>query len=140
MYIYKRKINYYETDKMGITHHSNYLRFMEEARIAWMESIDCDYLKCEKLGIFSPVLKINCDYKKTTTFNDEIDIIVKLVKYNGIRIVIEYEMTLDKKKVLIAQSEHCFINKSGKPVNILKEFKNIHEIFNKELEKDRVEL
>ena len=29
---YIRRINYYETDKMEVTHHSNYVRFMEEAR------------------------------------------------------------------------------------------------------------
>ena len=36
---YLRKINYYETDKMGITHHSNYIRFMEEARIYFLKQI-----------------------------------------------------------------------------------------------------
>ena len=40
---YFRKINYYETDKMGITHHSNYIRFMEEARIRFLEQIGCAY-------------------------------------------------------------------------------------------------
>ena len=34
--IYERKINYYETDKMGVVHHSNYIRFLEEARCYWM--------------------------------------------------------------------------------------------------------
>lgn len=28
---YIHKVKYYECDKMGITHHSNYIRFMEEA-------------------------------------------------------------------------------------------------------------
>ena len=37
--IYERKINYYETDKMGVVHHSNYIRFLEEARCYWMEKI-----------------------------------------------------------------------------------------------------
>ena len=37
---YIHKVNYYETDKMGITHHSNYIRWMEEARIDYMEKID----------------------------------------------------------------------------------------------------
>ena len=32
VHIFERKVNYYETDKMGITHHSNYIR-MEEARV-----------------------------------------------------------------------------------------------------------
>ena len=31
--MYRHIVQYYETDKMGITHHSNYIRWMEEARI-----------------------------------------------------------------------------------------------------------
>ena len=27
--IYDRSINYYETDQMGIVHHSNYIRYFE---------------------------------------------------------------------------------------------------------------
>lgn len=28
--IYKRKMNYYETDQMGIIHHSNYIRLLKK--------------------------------------------------------------------------------------------------------------
>ena len=35
--IYDRSINYYETDQMGIVHHSNYIRYFEEARLDMME-------------------------------------------------------------------------------------------------------
>lgn len=45
---YVRKINYYETDKMGITHHSNYVRFMEEARTDFLEKHGCGYSSFEK--------------------------------------------------------------------------------------------
>ena len=48
---YIRKINYYETDKMGITHHSNYVRFMEEARIDFLDRIGMSYRKWEEDGI-----------------------------------------------------------------------------------------
>ena len=37
MKAYQHKVQYYETDKMQFTHHSNYIRFMEEARIDFME-------------------------------------------------------------------------------------------------------
>lgn len=37
-HIYIHRVNYYETDKMGITHHSNYLRWMEEARLDFLKS------------------------------------------------------------------------------------------------------
>ena len=37
--IYERKMNYYETDRMGIIHHSNYIRFLEESRCYWLEQM-----------------------------------------------------------------------------------------------------
>ena len=30
---YIHRVHYYETDRMGVTHHSNYIRMMEEARV-----------------------------------------------------------------------------------------------------------
>ena len=44
--MYKHKVNYYETDKMGITHHSNYIRWMEEARIDYLEKLGYGYMEC----------------------------------------------------------------------------------------------
>ena len=34
---YSRRVYYYETDKMGIVHHSNYIRWFEEARVDLIE-------------------------------------------------------------------------------------------------------
>ena len=45
---YERKINYYETDRMGIVHHSNYIRFMEEARCKMLEENDFPYSSFEE--------------------------------------------------------------------------------------------
>ena len=39
MFKYERKAYYHETDQMGIIHHSNYLKWMEEARIALMDEL-----------------------------------------------------------------------------------------------------
>jgi len=89
---YIHKVNYYETDKMGITHHSNYIRWMEEARIYFLESIGFGYDKLESDGIISPVIGINCEYKDTTTFNDEIAIDVLIKEFKGVRLIIEYKM------------------------------------------------
>ena len=41
--IYERKINYYETDRMGVVHHSNYIRFLEEARCNLLDRIDMPF-------------------------------------------------------------------------------------------------
>ena len=54
---YGRKIQYYETDRMGIVHHSNYIRWMEEARIDALAQIGIPYDKIEAAGILIPVLE-----------------------------------------------------------------------------------
>ena len=69
---YLHKVQYYETDKMGVTHHSNYIRWMEEARVAFLDEIGWNYAQLESMGISSPVIGVQGDYKNTTTFNDEV--------------------------------------------------------------------
>lgn len=134
MYQYERRIRYYETDKMGITHHSNYIRIMEEARVEWMDSIGWSFKKCEDMGLASPVLSVNCQYKKATTFDDILIIKVRLKKYNGLRFSFEYEMRKDNVTVATGETEHCFLNVDGKPVVIKKNYPEIDMALNTELE------
>jgi len=135
MYTYKHRVQYYETDKMGITHHSNYIRIMEEARIEWMDRIGWSFKKCEDLNMTSPVLSIKCEYKHHTTFDDVIEVEVSIKTYNGIRMSFEYTMKKDDKIVAIGETEHCFLNANGLPIRIKKEYPEFDELLRKELEK-----
>ncbi len=127
---YIRKVNYYETDKMGITHHSNYIRFMEEARMAFLAEIGYPMTRLEKAGISSPVMSLNCEYKRTTTYADEIEIEVSLAGYTGARLMLSYTMknTSGGDLVANASSVHCFINRDGKPVALKKYFPDFDAI------------
>ena len=69
---YCHHVQYYETDRMGITHHSNYIRWMEEARIDFLAQIGWSYARLEELGILSPVTAVDCRYKASTTFDDQV--------------------------------------------------------------------
>lgn len=120
--IFERKINYYETDRMGVVHHSNYIRFLEEARCFWLESIDMPFALLEENGITIPVLGVNCTYKYHVTFEDTILINTFIKEYTGVRMTVGYEIT-DKKNgqvVLLAETKHCFTNKDLKPINLKK--------------------
>ena len=121
---YIHKVNYYETDKMGITHHSNYIRWMEEARIDFLEQIGFGYDKLEEQGIISPVISVECDYKMTTTFSDSIEIDVAIEEFKGVKLVIKYIMTNTKTNeiVLIGRTKHCFLSKDNKPIILKKDF------------------
>lgn len=130
MHTYIHKVNYYETDKMGITHHSNYVRWMEEARMDLLKSVGYGMRKLEADGITSPVVSIECQYKHPTTFDDEIEIEVSLEKYNGVKLVISYTMTdLETGTVVLtAKSSHCFIDADGRPIAVKKRFPEFDEV------------
>ena len=82
-YTYTRKVNYYETDMMGVVHHSNYIRYLEEARCAWIESMGIPMAEIERRGFTIPVLEVNCKYKKHVTQGDTILIGIKIAEYNN---------------------------------------------------------
>ena len=59
--LYEHKVQYYETDKMDWVHHSNYIRWFEEARTDLLEQMGMGYDRIEALGIGSPVLGVEAD-------------------------------------------------------------------------------
>ncbi len=128
-YFFERKVNYYETDKMGVVHHSNYIRYMEEARCSWLESIGMPFSLLEKNNITIPVLGVSCNYKYHATFGDTICIYTYMKEYTGVRMTVGYEMK-DKetgKVFLTGETKHCFTDNNIKPINLKKyapEFSN----------------
>ena len=116
---YIRKVNYYETDKMGITHHSNYVRYMEEARLYFLDELGWSFDKLEEEGISSPVISISCNYKKTTTFPDEIHIEVFVEKLSAFKTVfVCFSVFVTSSADLprgIPHSSHCHPTQAGYP-------------------------
>ena len=107
-FFYKRKINYYETDKMGIVHHSNYIRFLEEARSDWLESIGIPMGELESRGYTIPTLEVHIKYKHHVTCGDVITIRPAVTEYNGCRITVCYEVKSGENTVIEAYTKHCF--------------------------------
>lgn len=129
MNTYKHNVHYYETDRMGITHHSNYIRWMEEARIDFLKQIGWDYARLEESGIISPVVGIDCQYKANTTFSDEIYIQVKVAEFRGVRLKLAYIMTREDGSVVCeAHSEHCFLNPEGKLIRLKREYPEFYQV------------
>ena len=84
----KLTVRYAETDMMGIVHHSNYIRWFEQARSYLLEEMGFGYKKMEECGIIRPVLSIRAEYKSMTHYYDTVVIDVNVVKYNGVKIIL----------------------------------------------------
>ena len=134
---YKHKAQYYETDTMKIVHHSNYIRWMEEARVDMLEQMGLGYDVMEDMleqmglgydvmeraGVLSPVLSVECEYKKMTRFPETVTIQVRLARYTGVRFDVEYEMTGEDGTLRArGKSTHCFIDGKGIPLSFRRRF------------------
>ena len=97
---YKHKVQYYETDKQGVTHHSNYIRIMEEARIDAMEQMGFGYERMEAAGIVSPIMDVTCNYKRPTTFADIIEVELSVAELSKLKAKFAYKMTCRGQVVL----------------------------------------
>jgi len=131
MYNFERKIHYYETDKMGVVHHSNYIRFFEEARCSLLEEFGLPYNVMEEKGIMSPVLGVACKYKNHVTFGDTIEIKAWFKEFGGVRFTVGYEIYNKKTGTLCVtgESNHCFTDSNLKPLNLKKHHYDVYEKF-----------
>lgn len=126
-YCYERNVNYYETDQMAIVHHSNYIRWMEEARLALMESISLPYDRMEEQGILIPVLSASCEYRVAFRFGDTFQVHLYPIEFNGIKMRIGYRIT-DPDGTLHATGEtsHCFVDRNMRLVRLKKDYPDIY--------------
>lgn len=138
MFRYERRAYYHETDQMGVIHHSNYIKWMEEARVALMDYLGFSYKKMEDLGVISPVTAIDLEYKNPTRFNDTVLIYVKVSEYSGVKLTIEYEIKSKDDLTIkaIGHSKHCFLM-NGRIVSLKRSLPEFNDAFEKYIEENK---
>ena len=133
---YKRTANYYETDQMGVVHHSNHIRYFEEARIAFMNSIGCNVREMEDNGIIIPNVDAYARYLSPIRFGDEIEVIVRLTKFNGAVMEYSYEiLRKDGETAATGHTRHCFVDRDFKPMALKKKHPQYYERTKPQVEK-----
>ena len=133
---YEHKVQYYETDGMGIVHHSNYIRWFEEARVALLEQLGYGYDRIEAEGFSSPVLEVVCQYKTMARFGDTVLIDASVSEYNGVRLALHYTVRDAQTGALRGQGEsrHCFMGREGRPVSLKRSWPALDEVLSAQVQ------
>lgn len=128
---YRRKAHYYETDQMGIVHHSNYIRWMEESRVDFLDKVGFGYTRIENLGIAVAVIGVECEYKSMVRFEDEIEIVCRITACKGSRMAVGYRICDARSGELraIGETRHAFLREDGRPVLLRKVAPELSALF-----------
>jgi acyl-CoA thioester hydrolase len=114
----RHRVPFYETDAMGIVHHANYVRYLELARIAWMDEHDRPYREYVATGLHFSTTRVEVDYLRAAAFDDVLDVTTWLDWVRGASLAMAYEIARGADRVAIARTEHAMVDASGRPCRI----------------------
>ena len=120
-------VRYGETDQMGVVHHSNYLRYLEVARLEWLTKLGISYNTMEEEGVMMPVISAHIDYKLPAKFEDALVVHIHLRAVPLVKMIFDYEITNQNNElVCTASTSLAFINSaSRRPIRCPETFKNV---------------
>lgn len=122
-------VRYYETDQMGIVHHSNYVRYFECGRTDMLKKLGLPIEKIEEAGVMLPVVSVVCRYKVPARLGDTLRVVSVIEKLPMAKLVIRNEI-YNPAGMLVCEGEVVlgFIDSATRrPVRCPKAFIEIFE-------------
>jgi len=117
---YRHRVAFFETDAMGVVHHANYVRHLELVRVQWLDEHDEPYRVYAEQGLHYATTHIEIDYRKSTGFDDVIEIAAWIDWVRGASMRINYELTCDGACVATASTVHALVDRNGRARRIPK--------------------
>jgi acyl-CoA thioester hydrolase len=108
------RVPFYETDAMGVVHHSNYVRYLELARIRWMDEHHRSYREYVAESQHFATTHVEVDYYRPAVFDDEIRITAWLEWIRGASLRMAYRLTTAEGLMGSAATEHALVDLSGR--------------------------
>jgi acyl-CoA thioester hydrolase len=117
----RHRVAFYETDAMGVVHHSNYVRFLEHARVVWLDEHDQPYTSYMELGLNFATTRVEVDYERAARFDEEIEIVTWLewIRFASMRFA--YVVRRGEEVLVTAATEHAAVDLDGRARRVPKE-------------------
>ena len=132
------RVQYFDTDKMQVMHHANYIRYFETARTEYLRSEGFPYSEMEKEDFQIPVLSVDAQFKTPALYDEVIAIYCYMTKLSPAKMELYYEVRNSETGELhvTGHSQHGFLNGDFKPIALKRKIPKVYEAFEKIYEKD----
>ena len=117
----RHRVPFYETDAMGVVHHSNYVRYLELARITWLGEHDRPYSEYVREGFHFATTRVEVDYRSPARFDDEVRVQTWADWVRGASLRMGYVLHVGDTLAATAATEHASVDTEGRVRRIPRE-------------------
>jgi acyl-CoA thioester hydrolase len=112
------RVPFYDTDAMGVVHHSNYVRYLELARVRFLEQHDEPYVRYVEQGLHVVVTRVDLRLQRATRFDETLTVTCWIERVKRASIAFCYQIHCGQQLTALASTEHAVVNLQGKPTRI----------------------
>ena len=120
------RVRFAETDAMGIVHHSRYLPYFEETRVAYLRHVGHPYHSVREDGIEMAVLEAFVRYHKPLEFDDVFDVHVMIASLGRVTFQMAYLLTVGDVTHATGVTVHGCITPDGRATRMPAWLTNFH--------------
>lgn len=124
-YIYRRRVQFAETDMAGIVHFSMYFRYMEEAEHALWRSVGLQIAPPDG-HIGFPRVAASCDFKAPLRFEEEFEVHVRVESVG--RRSLRYGFTLRRGEEVLATGAMTSVSVEKRPGGVARSTDLPHDV------------
>ncbi len=117
-FTHRIRVRFAETDAMGIVHHSRYLPYMEETRVAYLRHLGHPYAEMRTEGIDYAVLECFVRYRKPLRFDEEVDVHLLVDSATRTSFQMAYLLTVGGDVRATAVTVHGCVTSDGRPTRL----------------------
>ena len=106
------RVHFYDTDEMGVVHHSNYIRWFETGRVEFLRSIGITLTEMMSDKILFPLTEVKAKYFHPARFDDELELETSPLTLTKVKMEFNYKIRLKgEEKILVSgYSQNVFTN------------------------------
>ena len=99
------RVNYSESDQMGLVYHANYLVWLDVARCEHLRQAGLSYKELEARGVFLTVTDVRIRYRRPARYDDQVRVRCWVRDAGSRRVIFGYAVEREDSDDLLATAE-----------------------------------
>lgn len=109
------RVKFFDTDVMGVVHHSNYIRMFETGRVEFLRALGIDLNEMINDGILFPIIEVSAKFHAPARFDDELEIETTAEALTRAKMKFSYAIRLrGEEKILVEGNSTNVFTRDGK--------------------------